>query len=249
MVQYESIVRLRVRYRRPSELVADHDQQFVRGGLLVRVEPPPGLELYGAVELEVVAPGAPSVIVQGQVVQLLPGVGVAVGFAPNALAALDGAVEAARSAPDSTLAAEHSVAPQGGDDAYVRVRAASKPEKIQMALHGSREQRAIVLRDIDRSLHRFVLQNPRLEMDEVLAIAKMPTVTTDVLAEIGERREWFQRPDIALALIRNPKTPVPTALKLLEFCGVSEVRRLAKDTNTRQAVRAAALKKLSGGRP
>jgi hypothetical protein len=36
------------------------------------------------------------------------------------------------------------------------------------------------------------------------------------------------------------------AVKLLEFCGVAEVRRLAKDTGTRQAIRAAALKKLSG---
>ena len=223
-------MRLRVRYRKPSEFVGDHDQQFVRGGLLVRVEPPQGLELYGAVELQVFAPGGESVVVEGQIVQLLPGVGVAVGFQP-----------------DAGLAAEHSVVREGGgNDAYVRVRAASKHEKIQMALHGSREERAIVLRDIDRSLHRFVLQNPHLGLDEVLAIAKMPTVTSDVLTEIAEKREWFQRPDIALALIRNPKTPVPAAVKLLEFCGVSEVRRLARDTGTRQAIRAAALKKLSG---
>jgi hypothetical protein len=240
-------VRLRVRYRKPSEFVGDHDQQFVRGGLLVRVEPPQGLELYGAVELQVFAPGGESVVVEGQIVQLLPGVGVAVGFQPDALAALDEAVEAARTKPDAGLAAEHSVVREGGgNDAYVRVRAASKHEKIQMALHGSREERAIVLRDIDRSLHRFVLQNPHLGLDEVLAIAKMPTVTSDVLTEIAEKREWFQRPDIALALIRNPKTPVPAAVKLLEFCGVSEVRRLARDTGTRQAIRAAALKKLSG---
>ena len=238
-------MRLRVRYRNPAELIADHDQQFARGGLLVKAQPPADLELYGAVELEILS-GNDKVELAGQIVQILPGVGIAVAFAPDAAAQLAPLVAAARTKPQAGAAAEHSVVREGGGDAYVRVRAASKHEKIQMALHGTREERAIVLRDIDRSLHRFVLQNPHLGVDEVLAIAKMPTVTSDVLAEIGDRREWFQRPDIAMALIRNPKTPVPVAVKLLEFCGQSEVRRLAKDTGTRQAVRAAALKKLSG---
>ena len=212
---------------------------------MVKVEPPKELELYASVELEINS-GNDKVEIAGQVVQLMPGVGIAVGFAPDAASQLLPLVATARTKPQAGAPAEHSIVREGGGDAYVRVRAASKNEKIQMALHGSREERAIVLRDIDRSLHRFVLQNPHLGLDEVLAIAKMPTVTTDVLAEIGDRREWFQRPDIALALIRNPKTPVPVAVKLLEFCGTSEVRRLAKDMGTRQAVRAAALKKLSG---
>ena len=238
-------MRLRVRYRNPAELIADHEQQFTRGGLLVKAEPPKELELYASVELEIHF-GNEKLEIAGQVVQLMPGVGIAVGFAPDAAAQLLPLVTTARSKPQAGAAAEHSVVREGGGDAYVRVRAATKNEKIQMALHGSREERAIVLRDIDRSLHRFVLQNPHLGLDEVLTIAKMPTVTSDVLAEIGDRREWFQRPDIALALIRNPKTPVPVAVKLLEFCGNSEIRRLAKDMGTRQAVRAAALKKLSG---
>jgi hypothetical protein len=236
-------VRLRVRYRNPAELIADHDQQLARGGLLVKAQAE--LELYAEVELEI-GFGNDKVVLTGQVVQLLPGVGVAVGLAPDAVAQVAPLVQTARTKPQAGAAAEHSVVREGGGEAYTRVRAASKNEKIQMALHGSREERAIVLRDIDRSLHRFVLQNPHLALDEVLAIAKMPTVTSDVLAEIGDRREWFQRPDIAMALIRNPKTPVPVAVKLLEFCGQSEVRRLAKDTGTRQAVRAAAIKKLSG---
>jgi hypothetical protein len=37
-------VRLRIRYHRYPDLATDWDQQLTRGGVLVRVEPPPGLE-------------------------------------------------------------------------------------------------------------------------------------------------------------------------------------------------------------
>src|SRR5262245_32584667 len=42
-------MRLRVLYRNPAELIADHDQQFARGGLLVKTEPPKALELFSGV--------------------------------------------------------------------------------------------------------------------------------------------------------------------------------------------------------
>src|SRR5215470_9186906 len=86
-------MRLRVVYDRPEELLADHEAQFQRGGVLVRVEPPAGLQLWDTVELEVATGFAGSVVVPGQVVQLVPGAGVAVTFDPKELAGL---VEAAR---------------------------------------------------------------------------------------------------------------------------------------------------------
>jgi len=248
-------VRLRVRYHRPAELVRDHDEQLACGGLLVRVEPPAGLSLFDAIELEIVPPDGSPVLVSGQVVQLLPGVGVAVGLGSEALAALAGAMVAARAAGDRPgRAAEHALATRPGaaspppaapaGDAYTRVRAATTAEKIQMALHGGKDERALILRDINRSLHRYVLQNPHLGVDEVLAIAKMPTVSPELLVAVSERKDWAQRQDIATALVRNPKTPPPVAARLLDYVGTAELRRLVKDPGTRTPVRQAASKKL-----
>ncbi|HJZ88481.1 MAG TPA: hypothetical protein VKN99_25085 [Polyangia bacterium] len=258
-------MRLRVRYSCPAQLVADHDHQFVRGGLLVRVEPPPGVTLFEEVELEVVGPSGQTVVMPGQVVQLLPGVGVAVTFEPELLAALAGDVAAARAAaPQATgRPTTHEVvadapptptqsppppepAPAARPEAHARMRTATMAQKIQMALHGDKDERALIVRDINRSLHRYVLQNPHTGADEVLAFAKLATVSPDFLQAICDRRDWAQRQDIALALVRNPKTPPPSAVKLLDFVGESELRRLAKDPSTRVPIRQAASKKLFG---
>ena len=94
----------------------------------------------------------------------------------------------------------------------------------------------LILRDINKSLHPYVLRNPHIGLDEVAAIARMPTVTADLLVAVCDRTEWSQRPEIALALVRNPKTPVPSALKVLGFVqrfgmGIALARKACADNS------------------
>ena len=96
------------------------------------------------------------------------------------------------------------------------------------------------------ALHAHVLKNPGLQLDEVAAFAKLRTVTPEFLKLIADRREWAQRPEIALALVRNPKTPVNVAIRLLDYVGVAELRQLAKDQHTRTPIQHAARKKVVG---
>jgi hypothetical protein len=91
-----------------------------------------------------------------------------------------------------------------------------------------------------------VLQNPGLKSDEVAAIARMSTVSPDLLKAIVERREWAQRPEVALALVRNPRTPVPLAIRMLDHVAPGDLRRLAKGTSLRMPVLKAARKKVVG---
>ena len=123
---------------------------------------------------------------------------------------------------------------------------AEKAAKIQQALHGNRDDRARILRDTNRLLHPYVLRNPQLGLDEVLAMAKMSTLSPDMLGNIAAEPDWAQRPDIAIALVRNPKTPTPAAVRLLDHVSAADIRQLAKDTRTRPAVQQAARKKLFG---
>jgi len=224
-------VRLSVRYTAPEDFLGEHETQMTRGGLLVRGDPPPGIALYDRVELEIRGDFAAletPVVVAGQVVQIFAGVGVAVTFDPSPLA---GAVSAARS--PAPVAAKPP--PTTG---------AETAAKIQTALHGTKDERMRLMRENNRMLHSYVLKNPNLGIDEVLAIARMTTLTPDLLASIAERREWLQRPDIALSLVRNPKTPTPVAVKALDFVAMADLRQLAKDTHTRPQVQAAARKKV-----
>ncbi|HEX7837518.1 MAG TPA: hypothetical protein VF469_08655 [Kofleriaceae bacterium] len=122
----------------------------------------------------------------------------------------------------------------------------TRQDKIQQALHGNRDERNAILRDRDRTLHPFVLKNPRLDVDDVLAIAKNAQMTADMLSLIGERKEWLTRPAVALALARNPRTPPELAVRALDHVSTEALRQLAKGTGVLPHVTQAARKKLLG---
>ena len=127
-----------------------------------------------------------------------------------------------------------------------RLREASVADKIQIALHGTRDERALIMRDTNRLLHPYVLKNPNLQLDEVAQIARMSAINPDLLKLIVERREWVGRPEIAIGIVRNPTVPIPVALKALEFVSPTDLRQLAKDTKTRPPIQAAARRKVVG---
>lgn len=223
------MLRLEVRYEGIAEFLADARAQLAHGGLLVRGEPPAGVDRGAEVELTVVTPVG-SRAVSGQVLQVLAGAGVAVGLNPSLLTDLVALAEAAERAPAP-------VPPSHG---------ATQAARIQQALHGDKNQRAAILRENNRLLHSYVLRNPQIGVDEVAAIARMTTVSGDILAFIAGRREWAERAEVAIALVRNPKTPVPLAVRMLDHVGPAELRQLAKQTAVREPIARAARKKVLG---
>ena len=219
------VLRLAVRYERIADFLADAREQLAHGGLLVRGEPPVGADRGAAVELTIATPVG-SQVVTGQVLQVLAGAGVAVGFDPVLLADLVERAEAPTSPPPAHGAAQAA--------------------KIQQALHGDKNQRAAILRENNKALHSYVLRNPQIGIDEVAAVARMTTVAIEVLTFIAGRREWYERPEVAIGLVRNPKTPVPLAVRMLDHVGQGELRQLAKQSAIREAISRVARKKILG---
>ena len=224
------LLELEVRYDEVADFLTDAREQLAHGGLLVRGEPPAGLDRGAAVALTVVTPVG-SQVVTGQVLQVLAGAGVAVAFDGSLLAELVARAEAGAAAPGPAGQAAHG---------------AAQAAKIQQALHGDKNQRAAILRENNRLMHSYVLRNPQIGIDEVAAIARMTTVSADVLNFIAGRREWYERPEVAVALVRNPKTPVPLAIRMLDHVGQAELRQLAKQTAVREAIARVARKKILG---
>jgi hypothetical protein len=122
----------------------------------------------------------------------------------------------------------------------------SRMEKVQKALHGTRDERTAILRDRDRTLHAFVLKNPALDADDLVAIARNPQLAADLLQQVGDRKEWLQRPAVALALARNPKTPPELAVRALDHVPLEALRQLAKGAGALPHIQVAARKKLLG---
>ncbi|GAC1352154.1 MAG: hypothetical protein NVSMB1_12180 [Polyangiales bacterium] len=230
---------LRVRYHRASEFLADHQQQLARGGLLVRVSPEPTLQQFDAVDLAIEF-GGTTVVLKGQIVQMFAGVGIAITCsAGNSLDEL--VTKATQAGEQEAPKAEHLVCSDRREEAVVESTIA---QTTTLALRGNRDERSAIMRDQNPTMHMHVLRNPGLQLDEVAAIAKMRTVSAELLKAIAEKREWAQRAEIAIALIRNPKTPVAIGIKLLDHVSTGDLRQLAKDTHTRGPIQQAARKKV-----
>jgi hypothetical protein len=247
-------VRFRITYGSYRELAADV-QQMAHGGVLVRVTDAAELTFEMPVELELVLPDGSSLVSASKVLQVLAGHGVAVSVTPDVAERARRAAAGARDAPGP--AAKHErvdAAPAAANPAASPAAGAAKPQaeelsnaqKIQLALHGNRDQRNAILRDRNRMLHGYVLKNPGINVDDVLAIAKNPQMGPEIFKQIAERQDWLQRPQIALALARNPKVPGEVAIRALAFVPADALRQLAKGTGAPPHVVQAARKRVLG---
>jgi hypothetical protein len=127
------------------------------------------------------------------------------------------------------------------------------PEKVKCATKGTREMRAILIRDPNRMVASAVLSCPKVNDAEVEAFAKMGNVSEEILRTIAMSRGWTKNYSVVLALVKNSKTPVAITLNLMQRLTDSDVKKLANDRNVPEALRLAARKRnvkiQSGGRP
>ncbi|GBE06696.1 hypothetical protein BMS3Abin10_02353 [bacterium BMS3Abin10] len=131
---------------------------------------------------------------------------------------------------------------------FQRVQQMKVGEKIQLALRGSRDIRSILLRDTNKEVMITVLDNPKLTDSEIELMAKQRTTPDDILRKIAKNREWLRNYPIVHALISNPKTPIPIAIKNLVKIKQKDLALLEKNRNIPETVRAAIKRRMSGKR-
>lgn len=152
--------------------------------------------------------------------------------------------------PDAQDDVEASPPPEGDAEEtatlFARIRAMKVPEKIQLAAHGDRAARLLLMKDPNKVIHNFIIQNPRITIEEVRYLAGYRQANPDTLKLISEHREWMQNPGVMSALASNPKTPPLIAVKLIDRLPMSEVRRLAKSDSVVRSVQLAARKRVAG---
>lgn len=117
-------------------------------------------------------------------------------------------------------------------------------DKINMALSGDREERMALAMDSNKAVHHYLLKNAKITLDEIAFMARLPSLNPDVLDRIAENPSYTQNPTIAKALVYNPRTPVKTAIRLLDRLPRSEVMNLSKRTNMNMRLVMAAKKKM-----
>jgi len=121
-----------------------------------------------------------------------------------------------------------------------RVMNMSVSQKIKLATLGNKEARGILLRDTNKLVCVAAASSPRITEGEILMLTNSRTVHEDVLRVIYSDRDWLKIYQVKLNLVRNPKTPLPTALRFLPHVRPNELKDLKDNRNVPQAVRTAA---------
>lgn len=120
-------------------------------------------------------------------------------------------------------------------------------QKMTAAMKGSREERAILIRDPNKLVSTAVLSSPKLTESEIESYAKNAAVSEEVLRIIGNNRAWVKSYLIASALTKNPKTPLAMSLTLLNRLNDRELKAIAIDRNVPEPLRLAAKKRMMAG--
>jgi hypothetical protein len=131
--------------------------------------------------------------------------------------------------------------------AVQRLAAMSFTERLKAAMKGTREIRAILIRDTNKMIAAAVLSSPMLTEPEVESFARMANVSEDVLRTIGSNRAWLKNYSVVLALAKNPKTPVALSMNLMQRLGDRDLNMLSVDRNVPESLRAAARRKVVAG--
>lgn len=133
-----------------------------------------------------------------------------------------------------------------------RLSTMTVPEKMKYAMKGSREQRAVLIRDPNRMVSSAVLSCPKMNEAEIESFCKMGNVSEDILRTIANSRQWTKSYSITLALVKNSKTPVALTLNLMQRLTDADVKKLGSDRNVPEPLRLAARKRTvkiqSGGK-
>lgn len=115
-------------------------------------------------------------------------------------------------------------------------------DRMKLAMRGTREQRAQLIRDSNKLVAVAVLSSPKLAEPEVEAFARMANLSEDVLRIIAMNRAWVKNYNVVAALTRNPKTPVALAMGFLQRLNERDLKMLSIDRNVSEPVRLAARK-------
>ena len=130
----------------------------------------------------------------------------------------------------------------GGKDEPQLLSSMPIVQRMKLAMKGTREQRAQLIRDSNRMVAAAVLSSPKLTDSEVEAFTKMGNVSEDVLRTIGMNRSWLKNYGVILGLVKNPKTPAAISMQLLNRLNEKDVKMLAVDRNVPEALRMVARK-------
>jgi hypothetical protein len=105
-----------------------------------------------------------------------------------------------------------------------RVMKMSIAQRIKLATLGNKEARTLLLRDTNKLVAMAAMQSPRITEGEVMRIANNRTAMDEQLRHIYGNRDWTKNYQLRMALVKNPKVPLPVAMRFLVTLREPDIR-------------------------
>ena len=131
--------------------------------------------------------------------------------------------------------------PQRGS-ALQRISQLDIKGRIQLAMKGSKEERALLIRDGTKIVALAVLDSPKISDSEVEKFASQKNVLEAVLRAIPLKRRYMKQYSIVRSLVFNPRTPIDASLGLMKNLLVADLKNLSGNKEVSDTVRKLALR-------
>lgn len=135
------------------------------------------------------------------------------------------------------LTEERQIGEEEWSSIAAQIARLSVPGKVELAGKGNREVRRILSRDASSMVARAVIASPKLTEDDIVSYAASTLTHEDVLRFIADSRQWTANRQVVSALVLNPRTPPPAAMRFLKSYQTSELRVLTQNRSLSAAVR------------
>jgi hypothetical protein len=125
-----------------------------------------------------------------------------------------------------------------------RLEELTQGERITLARRASRGVIGALAESSEPRVLKALLGNVRMMEHDALRIASNALAPRDVLRVLADHPAWGLRYTVRLSLIRNSRTPVPVALRLMEGLPHQDLLQLSRDGSVPKIVRVGADRRL-----
>ena len=123
---------------------------------------------------------------------------------------------------------------------YAAVQKMTVMQKIKLSRVGGKEARALLIKDRNKIVSTSVLGSPKITETEVIGFAQNRSIGEELLRIISGNRDWTKNYQIKVALVTNPKTPQPVAIKFINYLQDKDLRTLMKSKDVSSNISAQA---------
>ena len=142
-----------------------------------------------------------------------------------------------RGRDDPGLTEDRPVTEEDRRSLEARIAAMTVPEKVELASKGNREVRKILSRDASNMVARAVIQSPKISDEDIAHFASSSLTNEDILRTIADNRQWTANRQVVTAIVLNPRTPPPAAIRFLRTFQTNELRILISNRALSSVVR------------